>query len=206
MGAKSSRSFPHQALWRKLRRRYFVDGQTILYCLFVLPPVICSLAWLCNGPVSLLLTVAFGFLWFVSCTLTFLALSLSLIFRRRQNKAVPPLRFSPYWCALVMATTMIALLMRRVDWAFYLSFGFMNLSGLWNDQAARRKTVLSLVVGLALCLSFAAHAVWLVIPLLMLDCLLSWCIRPALLEELRRRPTRTEYVAHQREQCASGGG
>jgi hypothetical protein len=206
MCADSSRSFPHQVLWRKLRRRYYLDGFAVFGGMFVLPPALCGVAWLCHGPISRWLTFGFGILWFLTCTFMMLAMSLSLIATRRQGKILPLMRFTLLWYILVNASTMIVLLIGRVDAAIYLSFGLLGLSGLWSGRASVRNTVLPLMAALALCLGFAAHSVWLVIPLLLLHYLQPWRVRPSLLEEMRRRPTRMEYLARSREQCAAGAG
>lgn len=205
MTTDPSRSYPHRALWRKLRRRCFLDGSTLFVGALVLPSALCALAWLSHGPLSRWLVVCFGILWFVISMFGMLAMSIGLMVARRQDKVAPANQFALLWYILVNAVTMIALLFGRVDWAFYLTFGLTGLSGIWSGQATVRSFALPLLIRAALCLAFAAHAVWLLIPLLVLHYLPSRG-RPALTELVRHRPTRTEYLAKSREQCATGGG
>lgn len=206
MRAESSPSFLHRALWRKLRRRYFVDGLMLFGGAFVLPPALCGVAWLFHGPLAHWLTFSFGVLWFLTYTFITLVTSFSLWALARQGKLTPSKKFTLLWYVLVNAAAILALLLGRVDAALYLTFGLSALSGLWGGHASLRNTLPSLMVALALCLAFAAHAAWLVIPLLLLHYLQPWRVRPSLQEEIRRRPTCSEYVTRSRERCAAGGG
>jgi hypothetical protein len=61
-------------------------------------------------------------------------------------------------------------------------------------------------MAVALCLAFAAHLVWLLIPLFILQGWQPWRNSRPLAEEINLKPTRAEYVARQREVCAAGGG
>ncbi len=206
MSVQSFRSFPHLTLWRRLRRRYYLDSTTLFAGLFVLPPAFCGVAWLFHGPLSHWLAVTFGVLWFLASTFMTLAMLLCLVVMRRQSNLPARRRAMLLWQVVASSTTLLALVMGRVDAAFYFSFGGMGLTGLWDERASVRNTIPPLIVAIAVCFAFAAHAVWLVIPLLLLHNLSPWRVRPSLQEEVRRRPTRTEYLAQSRERCATGGG
>jgi hypothetical protein len=119
MSTEPSRSFPHNTLWRKLRRRYFFDRFSLFSGLFVYPAALCGIAWLCHGPCWL--TFCWGALWFLTNAFMTVVIVTSLVseFRRGGQKLRPlPVRFFLVWSVLISGATIIALLMGRVDWAF----------------------------------------------------------------------------------------
>jgi len=207
MSAEPSSFLPHNTLWRKLRRRYFFDRFSLFGAVFAYPAALCSVSWLLHGP--LWLTLCFGTLWFLASLFMTLAMAMSLTSGvRRGVQQLRPLsiRLTLFWSLFVNGATVIVLLMGRIDWAFYIVFGLSVLSGLGSGRTISFQTALQLVLGLALCLAFALHAVWMVVALLLLQFLRPWRFRPELREAIRQKPTRAEYVARSREACEAGGG
>jgi hypothetical protein len=207
MSAEPYPSFPHNTLWRKLQRRTFMDRFTTVGAVFACPPALCSVSWLLHGP--LWLTVCFGACWFLtSLLMTFvMAMGLISLTRRGVPQTGPlPRRLMLFWPACIHFSTLAALLMGRIDLAFYVAFGLSELSGLWSDRTKPLKTVLRFLGALALCIAFAEHATWLVVSLLILQTVPLWSFRPKLREAIRQLPTRAEYVVRSREACAAGGG
>jgi hypothetical protein len=207
MGAEPYPSFPHNTLWRKLQRRYFLDRFSIVGAVFACPPALCSVSWLLHGP--LWFTLFCGACWFLTSLFMTFLMALGLISQIRRSVPQPhpfPSRLMLFWTVCVHLSTLIALLSGRVDWAFYITFGLSEWSGVWSSRAQPLQATLRFLFALALCLAFAKHAAWMVVSLLIIQFLRSWCFRPKLREAIRRLPTRAEYVDRSREACAAGGG
>ncbi len=208
MSAEPPQSFPHNALWRKLRRRYFVKSFPTLFggAMFLLP-AICGVTWLWRGPLWPWLTVGIGILW--ALWSAFFALMMMSVLTQQAGRGAsltPSQRTGFLFSGLVNGIVPLALLMGRVDWAFYSTFGLTYLSELWNHGNPIQRRMLRLALAATLCLAFAAHAAWLVVLLLLLNALQSQGRRTSLTEQIRLRPTRAEYVTRNREACAAGGG
>jgi hypothetical protein len=134
-------------------------------------------------------------------------MAIALLFKARRNDHKSRFGSIPLvWHLTVNVAAVAALLLGRVDWAFYLAFGLSGLGNLASGRALSWRTALHLVSTLALCLAFAAHAVWVVGSLLLIQYLSLRRVRPELRQAIRQLPTRAEYVARSREACAAGGG
>jgi hypothetical protein len=44
------RSFPHNTIWRRLRRRWLIDRFTLFGVALACPRILCSVMWLLHGP------------------------------------------------------------------------------------------------------------------------------------------------------------
>jgi len=195
----------HASVWRRLRRRCYLDMPEALTGVFALPAALCTVAWMIHSDALRRVVFAFGALWVLVVAFTGAMAALGLVVMIWAGKLAAPMLRSTPWYLCVSLATIVALLLGRVDAAFYLTYGATGLCALWFDRVTVRATVAPLAASLALCGAFAAHAVWAVIPLLLVYHLRPWRAS-SLLDEIRRRPTRAEYLAKRREQCAAGGG
>jgi len=149
-----------------------------------------------------------GILWgLFSLMLTF-TMTVSLVVTTRARPQALPLstRLNLICMLVLQVATLFSLVTGHIDWAFYLMFGLSNLTSLLRSKTLSFESALSIVFGAALCLAFAHHMAWLILPLLLLECLQSWIFRPGLRERIKRLPTRAEYLERSREACGSGGG
>jgi len=205
MSAEPSALRSHNRLWRRLRRRHFFDGLSVIGPVVICPPAICCVSWLLQGP--LWVTVICGVLWaLINLTMTLIT-TFTLVLLMRQGA---PRQYSVPTCSNVawplffFGATLVALLLGRVDWAFYISFGISPLSGLSKIWPISLSKALHLMLAAALCLAFAKHTVGIFLSLILLEFLRQLCTRPTVREVLTRKSTRAEHVARIRD--LSGGG
>lgn len=110
------RFFPHNTVWRRLRRRFFVDRFTLFGVALACPPALCSVVWLLHGP--LWLTICLGALWISSSLFMTTTLAIGLVFKagRDDHKSRSgSIRPAIVWHLSVNVATVIVLLMGRVD-------------------------------------------------------------------------------------------
>jgi hypothetical protein len=202
---RSELSFPHNTWQRRLRRRFNPDYTQLTGVALMLPPAICSVSWLTHGPVWL--TLATGVIWGLFLLVLTAMLTVGLVATgKARPEAVPPsTRWNLLSMIVLLGATLLALLTGHIDWAFYLMFGLLNLTTLLKSRALSFESAWTIVCGAAVCLAFAYHVAWLIIPLLLLQYLQSWIIKPGLRERITKLPTRAEYVQRSREACAGGG-
>ncbi|MCW3051966.1 MAG: hypothetical protein JWN14_1136 [Chthonomonadales bacterium] len=203
---RSDPSFPHNTWQRRLRRRNSLDYTQLLGVAFMLPPAICSLSWLLHGP--LWLTFATGVLWGIFILAITASMTLGLVVTSKARPQTLPFsaRLNLLCMIILQVATLLALSSGHVDWAFYLMFGLPNLTSLLRSQTLSFDSARNIVFGVALCLAFAHHVAWLIIPLLLLQYLQSWFFKPGLKEMITKLPTRAEYLERSREACSTGGG
>jgi len=203
---RSEPSFPHNAWQRRLCRRHSLDYTQLLGVAFMLPPAICSVSWLLHGP--LWLTLVMGVLWGTSLLVITASMTLAFVVTGKVRPQALPLstRLNLLGMIVFQVATLLALLTGHIDWAFYLMFGLLNLTGLLRGQTLSFEAARNIVFGAALCLAFAHHVAWLILPLVFLQYLQSWIIKPRLRERIKGLPTRVEYLERSREACGSGGG
>jgi len=201
------RSFPHNTIWLRLRRRWLIDRFTMFGVALTCPPMFCGVMWLLHGPVWLIICT--GTLWVLSNLFVAATIALGLVFkasRSRQGARSGSVRVALLWQLFVTLATVIALLFGRVEWAVYASFGLASLGGLMNVRALSWRSAAQMALAIALCIAFAAHAAWAAVCLLLLQYLPFRRLRPDLRQAIRLLPTRVEYVARSREACSAGAG
>jgi len=173
---------------------------------FMLPPAICGVSWLLHGP--LWLTVTAGVIWGIYSLAFALSMTLVLVVTSKARPQALSLstRLSHLCMLILQVATLLALLTGHIDWAFYMMFGLLNLTSLLGSRTLSFEGALNIASGAAVCLAFAYHVVWLIIPLLLLQYLQSWIFKPSLKEAITKLPTRAAYLARSREACGEGGG
>ncbi len=201
----SARSFPHNTIWRRLRRRCFIDWFTLIGVALISPPMLCSAAWIFHGPVWLI--VCFGASWAFSklFTATMVLVGMFAAGQIRNGSRIVVLQFGLVWQLIVIAATIVALLLGRIEWAIYCEFGLAYLPALVNVRTITWQSAVKAASSLAICVSVAAHAVWPAVCLLLVQFLPERRSRPSLEKVIRKLPTRAEYVDRKREACSTGG-
>lgn len=209
MSAGTSRNYAHNALWRKMRRRYVFSPWLIGMYLLGLLPRLCLIAWLWReagfgGLVSLLAA-----LWTLrnGATLLFECFIAFAISRAKQGEAWPLIRSQ----ALSFLTTLLefgALVSGHVEVAILLSLGMRLATALLSRQPLQGR-IEAILRNAALLVASVYPAPWFALLLILHEqwrAVAETRVRPDLLAYIEELPARREYVQKTREQCAAGGG
>lgn len=195
----------YKSLSRRLRRRFHVPLFFLLMQFSTLVPVVCAVAWMLRDAGWGWLAFLTGVLWFFGSILTSLPVLLSLT-ARRQNRQESPLPLS-FWFTYILPRllTAMALLVGRVDVAVVVAALFDILEMLIHKDGITASDAALVGRKAAALAAFVYNAVWLFVPLVVYEFLGK--LRPlSLLDSLRSKPTRAEYVEQTREACEAGGG
>jgi hypothetical protein len=206
---------PHNALWRKFRRRTLFDtwGWTVGGGLALIPPA-CMVAWLWKDQGWGWLAQTLRGLWFLESLFIFLisgfvCLIWPFLIRNVDRSGLPTVLERRRLLATPIAAggKALALLVGRVDWAVICSVGLDAVGLVSGKKAAYSWRMLPRVLlDIGVIAAFLAHSTGLLIAVWLAAWLVMPWLTPTLREVVARKPTRADYVGRLQQQCASGHG